>query len=188
VMGQRERDGQSFGGAAVELRVCCSSCRRRGRRRCRGRRCSTWWRATGRGPRCTCRCCGRGRGRCLRGVITGPSAGGDQGDDDGSDDEERHDRDSYPLAAALLLGTVAIRPVRSVPVSLDLGIAARVRVPARRLRRTRRLALVRTSDLLGPGAAIPVTLAGGRIVRICVPTGLSPFDQVNSSPIAARPH
>jgi hypothetical protein len=70
-------------------------------------------------------------------VITGLSAGGDHGDDDGGDDDDDcYGGDGYPLAAALLLGTVVIGPRDSVPVALDLGVAARIRVPAGGLRRT----------------------------------------------------
>ena len=120
-------------------------------------------------------------------MITGPSAGGDHDDNDGGDDDDYRDGDSDPPAAALLLGTIAIRPHRSVPVALDVVVAARVRVPTGGLRRACRLALAGTPALLRPGVAIPVALAGGRIVRICVPTWLSPFDQVNSSSTALGP-
>ena len=107
----------------VVLGATVSSCRRRGRRR-RGRRCRPGRTGNGRGPWCKGRCGGRDGGGRRRGVITGPSAGGDHGDDDGGDDDDRRGRDGYPLAAALLLGTIAIRPLRPVPVALDLDVAA----------------------------------------------------------------
>ena len=180
-------------GTTPNCRACASrgrrhraSGRRRGRR-CRGRRGRPGWTGDGGGPWRTGRCGGRDGGGRRRGVITGPSAGGDHGDDDGGDDDDRRDRDGYPLAAALLLGTIAIRPLRSVPVALDVDVAARVRVPAGGLRRTCGLALAGTPGLLCPGAAVPVALAGGRMVRIWVPTWLSPFDQVNSSSMPLGP-
>ncbi len=163
----------------VVLTAAVGSCGRRGWSR-GGCRCRPRWTGHGRGPGRTGRCCGRDGGGRWRGVITGPSAGGDHDDDDGSDDDDRRDRDGYPLAAALLLGTITIGPICPVPVALDLDVG-RVRVPAGGLRRTGGLALAGTSGLLRPSAAIPVALAGGRIVRIWVPTWLSPFDQVNSS-------
>jgi hypothetical protein len=120
-------------------------------------------------------------------VIAGPSAGGNQGDDDSGDNDNHYGRDGYQLAAAFLLRTIVIRPTCSVPAALDPDVATRVRVPAGGLRRTCGLVLSGTSGLLGPGVAVPVALAGWWIVRIWVPTWLSPFDQVNSSFIAARP-
>jgi hypothetical protein len=69
-------------------------------------------------------------------VITGPSAGSDHGDNDDDNDDDGGDRHGYPSAAALLLGTIVVRPLSSVPVALDLSVAARVRVPAGGLRRT----------------------------------------------------
>jgi hypothetical protein len=163
---------------------------RSGRRRgmgCGWRRCRPGWTCNGRGPGRAGRRGGCEGGGRRRGVITGPSAAGDHGDDDGGDDDDGDHGGRYPPAAGLLMRTIAVRPACAVPVALHLKVAARVGVPAGGLRRAWRLAGAGASGLLGPGTAVPVALAGGRIVRICVPSRLSPFGQVNSSRIAARP-
>jgi hypothetical protein len=117
-------------------------------------------------------------------VIAGPSDGGDHDDDDDSHDNDRRSSDGYPLATALLLGTIVICPRCSVPVAFDLEIAGWVRVPAGGLRRTRWLAWAGRSGLLCPGATIRVALAGGWIVRIRVPSGF----EVQRLPLDAEPN
>jgi hypothetical protein len=169
----------------VVLNAAVRSCRRRGRNG-RGRRCRPRWTGNGRGPwRPDC-CGGRDGGGRRRGVITGPSAGGDHDDDDGGDDDRRG-RDGYPPAPALLLGTIVIRPLRSVPVALDLDIA---RPGPGTSRRAEEDLLAGVGRYLGSAPSRrchPSSARRGRLVRICVPTWLSPFDQVNSSSTAARP-